>query len=94
MEAFNKIEELKQEIAAASVETAEALEQFRIRFLGTKNIIKPLFSEIRNVPNEEKKNFGQAMNELKLAAEGKYEELSSVISSRQKGEERRRKDFS
>lgn len=94
LEAFKKIEELKQEIAAASVDSAEALEQFRIRFLGTKNIIKPLFSEIRNVPNEEKKNFGQAMNELKLAAESRFEELSSLIADEKQGAEKRAFDLS
>ena len=38
-----------------------------------KNILKELFGEIKNVPNERKKEFGQAVNALKLAAEEKFQ---------------------
>ena len=52
---FDKVNQMMQEIEQANPEGAVAVEQFRIRYLGTKNIIKPLFSEIRNIPNERKK---------------------------------------
>jgi phenylalanyl-tRNA synthetase alpha chain len=48
------------------------LEKFRIRFLGTKNILKDIFIEIKNVPNERKKEFGQIVNSVKQAAEEKF----------------------
>ena len=54
-EIFDKVKKVKEEIEAALPDAPEALEQFRIRFLGTKNIIKPLMGEIRNIPNELKK---------------------------------------
>lgn len=78
MEAFKKIELLLSEIENENVESLEALETFRIKYLGTKNIIKPLFAEMRNVPNDKKKDFGQALNGLKSAAELKYESLKEV----------------
>lgn len=61
-----------EEIDSSCVTTPELLEQFRIRFLGSKNVLKDLFSEIKNIPNERKKEFGQVVNELKQKAEEKY----------------------
>lgn len=78
MEAFNKISELLEEIKTAQPTDAASLEAFRIRFLGTKNIIKPLFGEMKSVPNEKKKEFGQAMNALKVAAEEKFSVLKDL----------------
>ncbi|MCL4126292.1 UNVERIFIED_CONTAM: hypothetical protein GTU68_054504 [Idotea baltica] len=70
-------------ITQSEVASADELEQWRIKYLGTKNIIKPLFSEIRNVPNERKKEFGQRLNSLKEAAETKFQALKSSLSQSQ-----------
>lgn len=90
MEAFSKIDELLAEINSAQPADKEQLETFRIRFLGTKNIIKPLFGEIKSVANERKKEFGQALNGLKQAAEEKYnslkDQLEDAAASSAKGE--------
>jgi len=75
LEVFDKINAFLEEIAATAPNNSEELEQFRIRFLGTKNITRPLFSEMRNIPNERKKEFGQALNKLKSAAEEKFKIL-------------------
>lgn len=72
---------LLKEIAEASFADADALEQFRIRFLGSKNILKPLFGEIRHVPNERKKEYGQLLNEVKQAAEAKHQEFQDAFAS-------------
>lgn len=64
IEAFEKIEALLAEVNTAILEDETTLETFRIRFLGTKNIIKPLFGAIRTVPNERKKEYGQTVNTL------------------------------
>lgn len=59
---------------------AVELEAFRIRFLGSKNILKGLFAEIKNVPNDQKKAFGQLVNEVKQSAEQKFEALQESLS--------------
>ena len=69
------------QIRAEAPDNADALEQFRIKYLGSKNLIKPLFAEMRNVPNEEKKAFGQLLNEAKKTAEEKYAELKNGLST-------------
>lgn len=78
---FDKPGELLREIDHADIRDAEALEQFRIRFLGTKNILKDLFAAIKEVPNERKKEYGQLVNAVKQAAEEKYALLKESLSS-------------
>jgi phenylalanyl-tRNA synthetase alpha chain len=70
---LEQIEQYRQEIAAAAIGSADALEAFRIKFLGTKGIVKGLMAEMKQVPAEKKKEFGQLLNEFKQLAEGKYE---------------------
>ena len=80
-ETFDKVKQVKAEIEAAQPDSMEALEQFRIRYLGTKNIIKPLFGEIRNIANEQKKEYGQLVNSVKEAAETKFEALKATLEA-------------
>lgn len=70
----NLLEEIRQELENSEVLNAEALEQFRMRFIGRKNVIGDLFTEMRNVPAEEKKAYGQMVNDLKNLAQTKFQE--------------------
>ena len=72
---LQQIEAYRQEIGALGHprREAEALEAYRIRFLGTKGIVKNLFQEMKNVPVEKKKEFGQVLNEFKQLAETNYD---------------------
>lgn len=81
MEVFEKIATLLQEIEASEPQNSDELEAFRIKYLGSKNIIKPLFAEMKNVENEKKKEFGQALNNLKKSAEQKFEEIQNGFST-------------
>jgi phenylalanyl-tRNA synthetase alpha chain len=74
---FKKVEALIEEIERADPNTAEDVEQFRIRFLGSKNVLKPLMGEIRHIPNEQKKDYGQLVNRAKQIAQQKYETLQA-----------------
>ncbi len=76
MDAIDQLKALIEEINNTTPSSAEEIEQFRIRFLGSKNIIKPLMGEIRNVPNEQKKDFGLLIKEVKSTAEAKYAQLT------------------
>ncbi len=76
---LDKVAEYSQEVEAYNVSNVEELEQFRIRFLGSKNIIKDLFAAFKDVPNEQKKEFGQRLNELKKQAQEKFDSLQATI---------------
>lgn len=81
---IEKIDQYKSEIENASLQNAEETEQFRIRFLGTKGLVKSLMGEMRNVPPDQKKYFGQVMNEFKGLAEKKYERAKNDFPTEEK----------
>ena len=74
-EVFEKANTVLEEIKSSAPDNADELEQFRIKYLGTKGILKDLFGFMGQLPNERKKEYGQLMNTLKAAAESKLEEL-------------------
>lgn len=78
---LKKIEEYKQEILAFAVTDEKQAEEFRIRFLGTKGLVKAIMGEMKNVAPEQKKEAGQLLNEFKQFAEGRYEELKAALGS-------------
>ena len=78
---FETFKQIQADIDAAQPATAEALEAFRIQYLGTKNILKPLFGEIKNVANDRKKEFGQVVNAIKEAAETKFATLKETLEA-------------
>ncbi|MBY0244467.1 MAG: phenylalanine--tRNA ligase subunit alpha [Sphingobacteriaceae bacterium] len=77
----DKITTLTSEINAFSTTNASELEQFRIKFLGTKGIIKDIFEEFKTVSVEEKKVLGKVLNEFKQITETKYNELKEFIDT-------------
>lgn len=81
-ELLEKLDTYRKEILGTEPDGANAAEAYRIRFLGTKGIVKNLFQEIKNVPAEKKKEFGQILNEFKLLAESKYESLKEPINDK------------
>ncbi len=62
---LSQIEEYKKEIGAFTATDERSVEEFRIKWLGTKGLVKNLMGEMKNVPNERKKEFGQILNEFK-----------------------------
>jgi phenylalanyl-tRNA synthetase alpha chain len=77
-ELLEKLETYRREIRQSELADANAAETYRIRFLGTKGIVKNLFQEMKQVPVEKKKEFGQILNEFKQLAESKYEEAKTA----------------
>ena len=78
-ELIDRVKHLIEEIKNSKPATREELEAFRLRFLGAKNELKPLMGEIRNIPDELKKQFGQFVNEAKLAAEAVFEAVKEKV---------------
>ncbi len=69
-----QIETYKNEIATFNEGDAEV---FRIKYLGTKGLVKSIMGEMKNVAAENKKEAGQLLNEFKIFTEAKYEELKA-----------------
>lgn len=77
---LQQIEAYKQEISGLVIDSADTLETYRIKFLGTKGIVKALFGEMKNVPTDQKKDFGQILNDFKQFAESKYEDAKELAA--------------
>jgi phenylalanyl-tRNA synthetase alpha chain len=91
-ELLQQIDQYKNEIESFIGENDEAAESFRIKYLGTKGIVKNIMQQMKNVPNEKKKEVGQLLNNFKQFAEEKYETLKAE-SSTQKAESKNEIDY-
>ena len=80
---LTQINNLREEITNFSSTEKNPAEVFRIQFIGSNGSVKSLMSEMRNVLAENKKEMGKALNELKLFAENKYEELKKTTDNTQ-----------
>lgn len=74
-----KIKILSTEIENFAISNLQELENFRIKFIGTKGSIKDLFSDLKSVPNEEKKEIGQLMNGLRMLAEERFNQFKTSL---------------
>ena len=78
-----QIQNYKQEIDAYTATNQEAIEAFRIKYLGTKGLVKTIMSQMKDVPAEQKKEAGQLLNEFKLFVEQKFETLNNLAPNTQ-----------
>jgi phenylalanyl-tRNA synthetase alpha chain len=77
----NKIHHLLQEVSVFTAKTKQDLESFRLKFISKKGALSELFEELKQIPAEQKKQAGKILNELKQAAESKFNELAQQLES-------------
>tara|TARA_B100000003_G_scaffold25258_1_gene20150 strand:- start:1420 stop:2403 length:984 start_codon:yes stop_codon:yes gene_type:complete len=73
----DKIESIKKDIEQYSGSSAEAVEDFRVKFISKKSVINDLFEDFKKLSVEDKKEFGKTLNDLKTLAKEKLVSLSS-----------------
>jgi len=61
-------------------DSSEKIEAFRIKYLGSKGLLKQLFTDFKEVEPALKKEIGQSLNELRNAATEKIEELKNSLN--------------
>ena len=83
---IDKIKEQISEVNAFTTDNLADVETFRIKYLSKKGILNDFFAEFKNVPNEQKKEFGRTINELKQAATEKVETLKNTLENRNSDE--------
>ncbi len=79
---IDKIKQYTVEAAAFNTSNKEELEAFRIKYLGSKGILKDFFAAFKNVPVDQKAVFGQVINLLKSTAETKVKEIQELLESK------------
>ncbi len=78
-----KIKELIEEVEKFKASTTDEIEEFRIKYLSKKGgLVTEFFSEFKNVPKEEKKEFGQILNKLKDDVSDKVNYLKQILKSK------------
>lgn len=80
---IDKIKELIAEAESFKANSKEEVEAFRIKFLGSKGLLKQYFAEFKNVANDQKKEFGQTINKLKKTAEDKVNALKEELEGKE-----------
>ncbi|MDE7374641.1 MAG: phenylalanine--tRNA ligase subunit alpha, partial [Odoribacter sp.] len=82
---LDKIKQLIAEIESFTATTPEEVEQFRIKHLSKKGSIAVLFDDFKQVPVEQKKEIGKALNDLKTVALAKVNELKDSLCNTDTG---------
>lgn len=84
---LDRIEQLDQQSAAdlAAVTNADELEQFRIKYLGTKGALKDLMGLLKDVPREIKPQFGQQANALRQKLQAAFDEKKGSLGDSSSG---------
>ena len=77
----SKILELNQEVEKYTANTLKDLENFRVLMLGKKGKITELFSDFKTIPNEEKREIGKLINDLKNFAVNKIAHLKEELET-------------
>jgi len=81
---IKKLEDYISHIKKFSSQDLNEIESFKINFLGRKGVINDLFSNFKDVPADQKKEYGQKINELKNLASKKYENLKLGLKNSSK----------
>ncbi len=76
----DKISDLLKEIEQFKIDSNDLLEEFRLKYLSKKGSINSLFNDFKNVDPSEKKEVGQLINNLKQAAQNKFNSIKESIS--------------
>jgi len=67
----------------SKVENVTTLEDLRIKFLGRKGLVSQLFESLKDVSKEDKPKVGQALNQLKIHTQSKFDELKEKLEKDQ-----------
>ncbi|WP_084163786.1 phenylalanine--tRNA ligase subunit alpha [Olivibacter sitiensis] len=78
---LDKINQYTEELKHWNPENAEKVEEFRLKFLVSKGVLKNLFDEFKSVSSEEKRALGKVLNEFKQRVEQAYNEKKEALGT-------------
>ena len=74
-----KIDQLREEAKAFILDSHDRMEEFRLKFLAKKGEVTALFADFKLVPNEQKKEVGQLINDLKTELNDKFDSAKEAF---------------
>ena len=88
-----KIKQFTQEIKGFNPQSVEDVENFRLRFLVAKGLVKRLFEEFKTVSVEEKRTLGKVLNDFKQLAEQTYSDALDQFGNEKRSLQREEGDL-
>lgn len=79
---LDQVKKVLSEIEAHAATTKEEVENFRVKFISKKGVVNDLFEAFKQVPGEQKRELGPALNQLKNKAQEKLRTLSEGLNTR------------
>ena len=83
---LDKVNKLISDVKAFKTTSKDEIEAFRIKYLGSKGMLKELFNDFKNVDASLKKDVGKALNNLRNSATNKVNELKNELGDSSKQE--------
>lgn len=80
---IDKINKLLSEIENLKVSKADEIEALRIKYLSKKGEISELMNDFRNVASDQKREVGMRLNELKVKAQDRINQLKESFENTQ-----------
>lgn len=82
-DSIQSLDALREEAleSLAAVDSAERLEAWRIRHLGSKGLLREAMGRIKDIPREERASYGQAANALKNALQEAFDEKKGSLDT-------------
>ena len=78
---LEKVNKLVEKVDGFTPGSEEEVKAFKIEYLGKKGVLNGLFSAFKEVPSDQKKDFGAAINNLKALVQNKIEEYKGSFKS-------------
>jgi phenylalanyl-tRNA synthetase alpha chain len=82
---MSDLDQILTDIRGFAPKDSAELEAFRLKYLGSKGLIKTLFARVKDVPAGQKKEFGQQVNAIKASAEAKLDEWKEKLNGTGQG---------
>ena len=77
---LKEVEGLVKKVSVFTPNSKEELDFFRLEYLGKKGLLNNLFDSFKKIPKEEKKEFGQSINNLKKLVQEKIDQYKGSFS--------------
>ena len=83
---LEELEKIKKEVEEFTAKSSEEIEEFRIKYLGRKGLFKDLSDKFKQVANDQKREVGIKLNELKNVVQNTIDDFSEDSSANDSNE--------
>ena len=78
---LEKVNKLVEKVNGFTPNSKDDVNNFRVEYLGKKGLLNDLFSAFKEVPSDQKRDFGAAINNLKVLVQNKIEEYKDSFET-------------